>query len=148
MDTDSPSTERRLRTDRRVRPTTLWSTLRWRGRRHGFRRAGEAHRVYVDHLSRRTVMLALLCMGGSVLDALLTLLHLAEGASEANLAMHLALTHSAALFLALKLSITGVSAWWLAAHQHLPLAQRGLYGLALGYGVVLGYQLLLFWGSP
>jgi hypothetical protein len=58
--------------------------------------------------------------------------------------MHLALTHSAALFLALKLGITAVSAWLLAAHQPWPLAQRGLYGLVLSYSAVLLYQLLLF----
>jgi hypothetical protein len=148
MDTDSPSTERRLRTDRRVRPTTLWSTLRWRGRRRGFRRAGEVHRAYVDCLSRRTVVLALLFVVGSALDALLTLLHLADGASEANPVMRLTLTHSDALFLALKLSITGVSTWVLAAHQYFPWAQRGLYSLVLSYGVLLAYQLCLFWGSP
>jgi len=147
MDTDGPATERRVRPDRRARPTTLWSTLRWRGRRHVFRRAGEAHRAYVDCLARRTVVLALLFVVGSALDALLTLVHLADGAATANPVMSLALTHSDGLFLALKLSLTGMSAWFLAAHQHFPLAQRGLYGLVLGYGVVLVYQLLLFWGN-
>jgi predicted small integral membrane protein len=90
-------------------------------------------------------VLALLFVVGSALDALLTLWHLADGASEANPVMRLALTHSDALFLALKLSITGVSAWVLAAHQHFPRAQSGLYSLVLSYGVVLAYQLFLFW---
>ena len=148
MGIDGPSTARRRLADRRARPTTLWSTLRWRGRRRGFRRAGEAHQAYIDGLSRRTVVLALLFVVGSALDALFTLLHLADGASEANPVMHLALVHGDALFLALKLSITGVSAWVLAAHQFFPLAQSGLYGPVLGYGMVLGYQLLLFWRFP
>jgi hypothetical protein len=33
--------------------------------------------------------------------------------------------------------------WLLAAHQQFPLAQRGLHGLTLGYGVVLVSHLVL-----
>jgi hypothetical protein len=79
----------------------------------------------------------------SVLEAFLTLRHLADGGGEANPLMHLVLAYSPRLFLALKLSITDVAAWWLAAHQQFSLAQRGLYGLTLGYGVVLVYHLAL-----
>jgi hypothetical protein len=131
--------------DRRARPTTLWSTLRWQGRRTGFRRAGEGRQVYVDCLARRTVVLALLIVVGSVLDAVLTLLHLADGGSEANPLMHLALAHGPTVFVTCKLSITGVVVWFLAVHQQFPLATRGLHGLALGYGVVLAYHLALVW---
>ena len=73
-----PSLDRRWLLDRRHRPTTLWSALRWQGRRTGFRRAGEGHQAYVDGLARPTVVLALCVVGGSLLDALLTLLHLAR----------------------------------------------------------------------
>jgi hypothetical protein len=79
-----PSLERRHVADRRARPTTLWSALRWRGRRTGFRRAGEGHYTYVDVLARRTVVLALLVFGGSLLDALCTLRHVHQGGQEAN----------------------------------------------------------------
>ena|SRR5437867_4259646 len=144
MGKDRPSAERRLLADRRARPTTLWSALRWRGRRKGFRRAGEERYAYVDCLTRRTVVLALMIFVCSVLDALLTLLHLADGVREANPLMSLALAHSDSLFLALKLSVTGVSAWLLAAHQHFPLAQSGLHGLAVAYAVILAYHLLFF----
>jgi hypothetical protein len=136
---------RRCLADRRARPTTLWSTLRWQGRRTGFRRAGEGRQVYVDCLARRTVVLALLIVVGSVLDAVLTLLHLADGGSEANPLMHLALAHGPNVFVTCKLSITGVVVWFLAVHQQFPLATRGLHGLALGYGVVLAYHLALVW---
>jgi hypothetical protein len=56
--------------------------------------------------------------------------------------MHLALAHGPTVFIALKLSLTGLAAWWLAAHQQWRLATRGLYGLVLGYGTVLGYHLV------
>jgi hypothetical protein len=73
----------------------------------------------------------------------LTLLHLADGGSEANPLLALALTDGPALFLHLKLSLTGASVGLLAAHQQWPLAQCGLHGLTLGYGVVLAYHLIL-----
>jgi uncharacterized protein DUF5658 len=139
------SLERRRLADRRLRPTTLWSALRWQGRRQGFRRSGEGHRAYVDCLAWRTVWLAVLIYVGSILDAVLTLLHLQDGGSEANPLMHLALAHGPTVFVTCKLSLTGVVVWFLAVHQQFPLAARGLHGLALGYGVVLAYHLVLVW---
>jgi uncharacterized protein DUF5658 len=139
------SLERRHLVDRRAHPTTLRSALRWQGRRQGFRRSGEEYQAYVDCLAWRTVGLAILVYVGSILDAVLTLLHLQDGGSEANPLMHLALAHGPAVFVTCKLSITGVVVWFLAVHQQFPLATRGLHGLALGYGVVLIYHLALVW---
>ena len=79
----------------------------------------------------------------SILDALLTLLHLEDGGHEANPLMYVALAHGTTLFVVLKLSITCVAAWFLAVHQQFPVAYRGLHGLALGYGVLLAYHLAL-----
>ena len=138
-----PSRDRRRLPDRRARPTTLWSALRWQGRRMGFRRAGEGHYASVDGLARPTVVLALFVAASSLLDALLTLLYLEAGGGEANPLMHFAIAHSQTLFLAVKIGLTGPAVWWLAAHQQWPLAVRGLYGLALGYGVVLVSHLVL-----
>jgi Domain of unknown function (DUF5658) len=135
--------DRRQVPDRRAHPTTLWHAIHSQGRRTGFRRAGEGRHAYVDGLARRTVVLALLVFGGSLLDAGLTLLHLEDGGSEANPLMHLALAHGPTVFIALKLSLTGLAAWWLAAHQQWSLAVRGLHALALGYGMVVVYHLVL-----
>jgi hypothetical protein len=135
--------ERRSLADRRTRPTTFVSAIRWHGRRKGFRRAGEGCYAYVDCLAWRVVGLTVLVCVGSLLDALLTLLHLEEGGCEANPLMYVALAHGTTLFVTLKLSITCVAAWFLAAHQQFPLAYRGLHGLALGYGVLLAYHLTL-----
>jgi Domain of unknown function (DUF5658) len=60
--------------------------------------------------------------------------------------MRLALSHSPTLCLQLKLSITGVAVWVLAAHQQFPLAQYCLHGLTLGYGGVLVSHLLFALG--
>jgi len=126
-----------------MRPTTLVNALRWKGRRKGLRRAGEGHHAYVDCLARRIVGLTVLVCVSSFLDALLTLFHLENGGYEANPLMHVALAHGTTLFVVLKLSITCVAAWFLAAHQQFPLAYCGLHGLALGYGVLLAYHLVL-----
>ena len=88
-------------------------------------------------------MLALLVFVCSLLDALLTLRHLQQGGQEANPLLAMALTSGTTWFLQLKIGLTGVGVWLLAAHQQFPLAQRGLQGLTLGYGVVLVYHLVL-----
>jgi hypothetical protein len=136
--------DRRRQADRRARPTTLWHALRWQGRRRGFQRAGEGHQAYVDRLAWHVVGLAVLVSVGSCLDALLTLLYLQGGGSEANPLMHLTLTHSSTLFLACKISLTMVGVWVLAVHQQWPLATCGLYGLALLYGLLLVYHLMFY----
>ena len=131
--------------DRPVRSTTLLRTVYGRGQRKRFRREGESHQAYVACRGWRTVVLAFFVCVGSLLDALLTLGHLAHGGEEANPLLALALAHSTSLFLQLKIGLTGVGVWVLAAHQQFPLAARGLQGLALGYGTVLVYHLVLRW---
>jgi len=98
----------------------------------------------VHGLAWRTVVLALGVVVGSFLDALLTLSHLAHGGAEANPWLARALTDSPARFLQLKMGLTGAGVWILVAHHQCPLAVRGLYGLALVYGAVLVYHLLLY----
>ena len=139
-----PSLERRRLADRWAYPMMFVRVFRWKGQRKSFGRAREGHQASVDGLARRTMVLALFVFVASLLDALLTLGHLARGGEEANPLLALALTHSTALFLQLKIGLTGACVWILAAHQHFPLAARGLYGLALGYATLLVYHLLLY----
>jgi len=96
------------------------------------------------NLARRTLVLALGVCIGSLLDALLTLGHLAHGGTEANPWLARALTSSTAWFLLLKMGLTGAGVWILVAHHQCPLAARGLNGIALVYGAVLVYHLLLY----
>jgi hypothetical protein len=55
----------------------------------------------------------------------------------------LALTGGPWLFLQLKIALTGAGVCVLAAQHQMPLAQRGLQGLTLSYGVVLLVHLAL-----
>ena len=97
-----------------------------------------------SNLARRTVVLALCVCVGSLLDAFLTLGHLAHGGVEANPWLARALTSSTTQFLLLKMGLTGAGVWILVAHHQNPLAARGLNGVALVYGAVLVYHLLLY----
>jgi len=140
------STDRRRLADRRAGPTTFWSALRFRGRRRGFRRAGEAHRAYVDIPAPRTTMLLFVVVIGSSLDALFTLQFLGNGGEEANPLMALALTHGSTPFVGVKMVVTGLAAWFLAAHRYFRLAYIGLHALAMAYVglLVLHLSLLSF----
>jgi hypothetical protein len=130
---ESGSANRRHLLDRRAHPTTFLSILRYDGRRQSFRRAGEDYRVYVDCPSQRTIMLLFVVVGASVLDALLTLVFVQNGGGEANPLMAIAIDRGQTQFVGLKMALTGIGAWFLAAHQCFPLAFRGLHVLAAGY---------------
>jgi hypothetical protein len=136
--------ERRQQADRRSHPTTFWSIWRLGGRRKGFRRAGEADEAYVDCPSRRVLVVLSIVIGASILDALLTLVFLHNGGAEANPLMAVALKRGEAHFVGIKMALTDLGAWFLAAHQYFPLAFRGLHVLATGYvGLLLIHAALL-----
>jgi hypothetical protein len=81
---DTPFLNQRVIQDRRSRPTSFISILRFGGRRKGFRRKGEDRNRYVDHLSLRTIVLTLIIFTLSILDAVFTFVHLENGGSELN----------------------------------------------------------------
>jgi hypothetical protein len=134
---ETPATERRQQPDRRARQTSLWSALGFNGRRKGFRRAGEAHKAYVDCPAPRVVLLLGVVLICSLLDAVLTLLFLERGGTEANPVMALVLAYGTTPFVGLKMALTGLGVWFLAAHQYFPLAIKGLHILAGGYALLL-----------
>lgn len=136
--------DRRQQPDRRAHPTTFWSLLRFGGERKGFRRAGEAYQAYVDCPSQRVVVLVFIVVGASVLDALFTLLFMHDGGAEANPLMAVVINHGEAHFVAIKMVLTGIGAWFLAAHRYFPLAFRGLHVLAASYvGLLLIHAAML-----
>jgi hypothetical protein len=137
------SEERRLQTDRRAHPTTFREAVSRRGRRRGFRRAGEGVNAYVDRLQPLTAALSVFVVLASSFDAFLTLLHLGEGGSEANPVMQLALDHGVGAFLSSKVLLTATGAWVLAVHQNFPLGKKGLRCLVILYLVLTAYHLAL-----
>jgi hypothetical protein len=135
--------ERRNQADRRACPTTFWSALRRHGRRRDFRRVAEESRAYVDIPSHYATTLLFVVVIGSVLDALLTLRFLGDGGKEANPLMALVLTRGHTPFVGLKMALTGLGAWFLAAHRYFPLAYVGLHALAVAYVTLLLLHVML-----
>ncbi len=141
--TIEPRFDRRQLPDRRRQATTLWQALRGRGRRRGFRRAGEGTNVYVDRVAPLGAGLALMVFTASALDAWLTLLYLAQGGQEANPFMAFVLQYGAVAFVVVKMALTGLGVWLLAAHQQFALARKGLQAVAAMYLLLMGYHLWL-----
>ncbi len=81
--------------------------------------------IYVKYPSRRVIWLVLFITVCSALDALFTLLHLAEGGGEANPYAALLMTYGDITFVSLKMTITGAGAWVLAALQQFVPAYLG-----------------------
>ncbi|MAG93720.1 MAG: hypothetical protein CMJ48_08235 [Planctomycetaceae bacterium] len=84
--------------------------------------------------------LAIFVLITSVLDALLTLIHLQNGGTEVNPFMQLAILEGTGVFLAWKTWITGLSVAFLAVHQNFRIAYASLIGVATLYACLLGYH--------
>ncbi len=135
--------EQRQRTNRRKR-ATLWGSLRFYGRRQSARRAGEGQDTYVDQPARRVTMLVSIILVCSILDALLTLLYIDRGGSEANPIMAVAIHSGMTSFVAIKMLLTVAGVIMLAIHQNFRLGTRGLYGMAIIYLALLLYHGVLW----
>ena len=140
----SQSSDRRSQPDRRQRPTTWWTSLRFHGRRHGARRSGEGHNTYVDRPRRRVTVLVCIITVFSVLDALFTLLYINRGGGEANPVMVFAIQLGPTMFLLIKMGLTGLGVTILALHQNFRAGLRGLYGISCLYLLLLGYHGVLW----
>ncbi len=136
--------QRRRGDDRRSRPTSFWSVLRFNGKRRTFRRSSEASNQFIDCPSSSIITLALWVTFASALDALLTLIYISNGGGEANPFMNMMLAHGSRTFVVVKMCLTCTGAWALSALQMFPLASRLLHGLALMYGALIGFHVLIW----
>lgn len=102
--------ERRSGKDRRVQRVPFFKRLFFRGARASVRRVAERDRIVVfDRYRPSLVILALTVLGLSLLDALLTLTLIAQGAQELNPVMRYYLTHGPRVFLLVKYGMTALS---------------------------------------
>ena len=135
--------DRRTSVDRRKRPTTLVGALTSRGRRRGFRRAGEGKNAYVDCPDARVALWALAVILLSATDAFLTLLHVRAGGRELTPTMHLALLQGENMFVGTKMAVTSVGVLLLALHQNFAIARLGFRLVLLIYASLMAYHLVL-----
>ncbi len=133
----------RIVPDRRIRPTTLVSTLRFGGRRRAFRREEERQEQYLDHLPPHLALVAVSIFVMSAADAVCTLIHIAHGGSEANPAMSWLLLHGIAVFLVVKALMTIFGVTFLAMHQNFRSTVPTLYFLMCGYAALMGFHVFV-----
>lgn len=99
--------ERRSEQDRRERPLSLFKRLYFNGMRSSIRRAEDRQRIVALDRYRPSLFIGImmvLCL--SLLDALLTLILVAQGARELNPVMQYYLSHGPQVFLLVKYGIT------------------------------------------
>ena len=140
---DTPFVNQRVIPDRRSYPTPFISTLKFRGRRRRFRRKGEDRNQYVDHPSFRTIVLTLIIVTLSTVDAIFTIFHLKNGAFELNPLMEQIIQGGfESLFIIVKSLGIGLIACFLAIHQNFKISSYGMHFLAAIYTVLFGYHLM------
>jgi len=137
----TPFLDQRVLQDRRAHPTSLISTLRFGGRRKGFRRKREDRSRYVDCPSLRVIVLTLTILVLSILDAMFTQILLENGASELNPLMAQIVQSSFQSVLILKSLGVGLLVYFLAIHQNFKVSFYGMHVLAAIHIVLLGYHL-------
>lgn len=144
--------EKRSGADRRKRPTSPLSLSSLKGRRHRFRREEDQTRqAYVDRYAPSLLVLALLIILFSVLDAFMTLELLSLGSRELNPIMEYYLSFGSLQFFIVKYSLTAFGVVLLVVHHKFALFKGWLslmsllYIFSVMYGLLIVYELLCLW---
>ena len=138
---NTPFQEQRVIEDRRSHPTSFISTLKFGGRRRGFRRKKEGQNRYVDCPSFQTIVLTLIIFALSILDAIFTFVHLENGAIELNPLMEQIIRGGFQSMVIIKSLGIGLIACFLAIHQNFKISFYGMHVSATIYIVLSAYHL-------
>jgi len=137
---------RRGGTDRRARPTPMWSRHAiFGGRRRTVRRAEEREGSFVDVHGHRLFLLVSAIVALNLLDAWFTLLFLSHGGRELNpfVQVVLDLDGHPWPFLWFKTFGIGLACAFLALTKNFRPARIGLWFVFGGYSLLLGWHLYL-----
>ena len=143
--------ERRTITDRRRRPTPMFSRyVLWGGRRRHVRRDEERDGAFVDIHGPWSLLLVLVVVALNLLDAFFTLLFLSHGGTELNPMVQWVLDSEwhPWPFLLLKTIGIGVACAFLIVAKHFRSARWGMGFVVVGYSVLLGWHLFLLQHLP
>ena len=140
--------ERRQRHDRRRHSwrTVTYCGFEGRGRRRCARRNDSDY--YLDWYAPGLVFTGIAVMLMSYLDALFSLMLIDRGADEANLFMARLMEASDELFIAIKLAVTALAIIFLLMHAHFRIlrsitGKHLLQAAVILYGILIGYELIL-----
>lgn len=143
--------ERRNRSDRRRRPTPMFSRYVLRGgRRRKVRRDDERDGAFVDVHGPFVLLVVLVIVALNLLDAFFTLLFLSHGGVELNPIVQIVLdsTWHPWPFIMLKTVGIGMACAFLMMAKHFRPARFGLAFVFAGYAVLLGWHLALLQYLP
>ena len=142
---DTPFVNQRVIPDRRSRPTSFISVFKFGGRRNNFRRKGQGQNQYVDCLSFRTIVLTLIIVTLSTVDAIFTIFHLKNGAFELNPLMEQIIQGGfESLFIIVKSLGIGLIACFLAIHQNFKISSYGMHASVAIYIALSVYHLAFY----
>ncbi|MGH7152069.1 MAG: DUF5658 family protein [Planctomycetota bacterium] len=142
-------TERRVRPDRRRRPTPMISRYALLGgRRRAFRRLEEAEGSYVDLHGWGMGVLVLAVLALNLFDGYFTLFYMSHGGQEANPVVDALIQWGQRPFLFIKCAGTGLALSFLVLHKNFRLGRVGLGCALLLYSGILGYHVWLWRDLP
>ena len=139
-----PHHDRRVRPDRRKRPTPFLSRYTFIGsRRWAVRRKNDvARHIFVDRYGERLWLVLMLFLMLAVLDAILTLVLIENGvASEANPVMAFYLQHGNLTFFGVKILFTAFALLTFCVCKNRPFIKVTILALTATYLAVVIYQL-------
>jgi uncharacterized protein DUF5658 len=142
-------TERRVRPDRRRRPTPMISRYAlFGGRRRGPRRLAEAEGAYVDSHGVGVGVLVLAVLALNVFDGYFTLFYMSHGGQEANPVVDALIEWGQRPFLFIKCVGTGLALSFLVLHRNFRLGRVGLACAFVLYAGILAYHAWLWRDLP
>lgn len=147
---DRPNNDKRSQSDRRSRPTSVWSAFPPAGKRMRNRRT-EEHKLpyFVDRFSSMMLVVVLMLVVASITDAVFTIKLIEAGGSEINPVMGHLLDYGTFPFLMGKYVLTVIGMPLLLIYKnHYLFGTRFrvayLFPVLLGlYAVLISYQLVL-----
>lgn len=147
----SQAPEERRRSDRRSRPTPMFSRyVLWGGRRRHVRRDDEREGAFVDIHGPVVLFVVLAIVALNLMDAFFTLLFLSHGGQELNPLVQMVLDSPwhPWPFILLKTLGIGIACAFLAMAKYFRPARFGMAFVLIGYGVLLGWHLTLLQYVP
>jgi hypothetical protein len=135
---------KRILNDRRRQPTPALSKFTLQGRRGSFRRKEDRERGgYVDRYGSGLLFLIVLIAGLNILDALFTMIILADGGVEMNPIVRNAIQIYGDKFWIWKFVMVSVPLILLCLHNKFRLAIPAMVGISAVYAIVVLFQVFL-----
>ncbi len=131
--------------DRRKEPTNPFSLASLRGRRRAIRPEDRNKHYYVDRYDPVSVLVFVLVVALSILDAFITLNLVNNGGRELNPVMEALLTLGTMPFLVGKYLLTGLGILFMIVHKEYYFFRGKISGRSLMFVILFLYILLILW---